>query len=147
MEWICHWIKKLVLTCSGESAYNAFRNSLYVINRNFALFFIAVVCIYNYSLSDEVIGWLSFWSEVQIICIWSSWCHCHPIVSCFMKIQIGLTFLVQAYSGCPGKRPLNWCLSAMFIIFIVFTCRFKNILLIFLYKLFVYMLFIVCIIM
>ena len=21
---------------------------------------------------------LSVWSEVQIVCIWSSWCHCHP---------------------------------------------------------------------
>jgi len=27
-------------------------------------------------LSDEV--WLSVWSEVQIVCIWSSWCHCIP---------------------------------------------------------------------
>ena len=25
-------------------------------------------------------------------CIWSSWCHCHPSVSCFSKIQIGLPF-------------------------------------------------------
>jgi len=23
---------------------------------------------------------------VQMICIWSSWCHCHPIISCFIKI-------------------------------------------------------------
>jgi len=22
--------------------------------------------------------WLSVWSEVQIICIWSTWCRCHP---------------------------------------------------------------------
>ena len=22
--------------------------------------------------------WLSVWSEVQIVCMWSSWCHCHP---------------------------------------------------------------------
>ena len=29
--------------------------------------------------------------------------HCHPIISCFIKIQIGLTFLVSAW-------PLN-CLS------------------------------------
>ena len=34
-----------------------------------------------------------------------------PMVSCFSKIQIGLTFLVPAYPGCPGKRPLNGCLS------------------------------------
>ena len=28
-------------------------------------------------------------------CIWSSWCHCHPITSCFSKIQNGLSFWYQ----------------------------------------------------
>jgi len=28
-------------------------------------------------LSNEVLVWLSVWSGVQIVCIWSSWCHCH----------------------------------------------------------------------
>jgi len=28
-------------------------------------------------------------------------------VSCFSNIQIGFTFLVLAYPGCPGKGPLN----------------------------------------
>jgi len=34
-------------------------------------------------LSDEVLARLSVWSEVQMTCIWSSWCHCHlsPIAS------------------------------------------------------------------
>jgi len=44
-------------------------------------------------LSDEVLAWLSIWSEMQMICIRPSWCHCHPIISCF---QIGLSFLVLA---------------------------------------------------
>ena len=39
-----------------------------------------------------------------MICIWSSWCHCHPVVSCFIKIQIDLTFLGSDYPGCPGKE-------------------------------------------
>ena len=30
-------------------------------------------------------------------------------VSCFSKIQIGLTFLVPAHPGSPGKGPLNGC--------------------------------------
>ena len=30
-------------------------------------------------------------------------------VSCFSKIQIGLTFLVPAHPGSPGKGPLNVC--------------------------------------
>ena len=28
--------------------------------------------------NDEVLAWLSVWSEEQMICIWSSWCHYHP---------------------------------------------------------------------
>ena len=41
-------------------------------------------------LSGGVLAWLSVWSEVQMICIWSSWCYCHPIISCSRKIQNGL---------------------------------------------------------
>jgi len=29
-------------------------------------------------MGGEVLVWLSVWSEVQIVCIWSRWCHCHP---------------------------------------------------------------------
>jgi len=58
-------------------------------------------------LSDEVVMWLSIWSEVQMICMWSSWCHCHPIISCFIKIQFGITFLVPGYPGCPGKEVVK----------------------------------------
>jgi len=64
-------------------------------------------------LSDEV---LAVWSEVQMICTWSRWCHCHPIISCFIKIQIGLAFLVPAYPGCPGKdavKRVSVCLSVI----------------------------------
>ena len=31
-----------------------------------------------------------------------------PIISCVTKIQIGLTVLVQAYPGCPGKDAIKW---------------------------------------
>jgi len=44
---------------------------------------------------------------VQVICIWSSWFHYHPIVSYFIKIQTGLTFLMPAYPGCPGKEAVS----------------------------------------
>jgi len=53
--------------------------------------------------SNEVLAWLSIWSKVQMVCMWSYWCYCHP---CFVKIQIGLTFLVMAYSSCPGKEAI-----------------------------------------
>ena len=39
-------------------------------------------------------------------CIWSGWCNCHPVVSCFIKIQIALTFLALAYPGYSGNRDV-----------------------------------------
>jgi len=57
-------------------------------------------------MSVEMLAWLSVWNKMQAICIWSSWCHCHPIISCFIKIQIGLTFLLPAYPGCLGKEAV-----------------------------------------
>jgi len=59
-------------------------------------------------LSNEVLVWLSVWCEVQMICIWSSWCQCHPIISFNLKIQTGLTFLVPAYPGRPWKEAIKW---------------------------------------
>jgi len=47
------------------------------------------------------------WSEVQMICIWSSCCHCHPTISWFIKIHDGFAFLVPAYSGCPSKEAVK----------------------------------------
>ena len=29
-------------------------------------------------------------------------------VSCSSKIQIGFTFLIPAYPGCPGKEAVKW---------------------------------------
>jgi len=45
---------------------------------------------------------LSVWSEVQMIC------HCHSIISCFIKIQNGSAFLVPVYPGCSGKEAIKW---------------------------------------
>ena len=71
-------------------------------------------------LSDEVPVWLSVWSEVQMICIWFSWCHCHPVVSCLTKILNGLTFLVPAYPGCPGKEAVKRV--SVSLLMIVYDC-------------------------
>jgi len=61
-------------------------------------------------LSDEVLAWLSVCSEAQMICIWSTWCHCHPVVSCFIKIQTGLTFWDRLTKVVLEKKSLNGCL-------------------------------------
>jgi len=56
------------------------------------------------SMSDEVPAWLSVCSKVQMIRIWSSWCHCHPVISRFIKIQIGFTFLAPSLPRLFWKR-------------------------------------------
>ena len=37
-------------------------------------------------------------------------------VSCSSKIQIGFTFLVLAYPGCPGKEAVKWLLLLLSLV-------------------------------
>jgi len=60
-------------------------------------------------LSGEVLAWLSVWNKVQMICIWSSWCRCHTIISSFIRIRNDLPFWCQLTQVIPAKRPLNGC--------------------------------------
>jgi len=39
-------------------------------------------------------------------------------VSCSSKIQIGFTFLVLAYPGCPGKEAVKWLLLLLLLLFL-----------------------------
>ena len=66
-------------------------------------------------LNDEVLVWLSLWSEVQIVCIWSSWCHYHPqTLSSFasFKSRLVLPFWYRLTQVVLEKRPLNGCSSS-----------------------------------
>ena len=63
--------------------------------------------------SDEVLAWLSVCNEVQTICIWFDWCHCHPVISCFSKIQNGLSFWYRPTQVVLEKRPLNDCVCCV----------------------------------
>jgi len=57
-------------------------------------------------------------SEVQMFCIWSSWCHWHPIISCFIKIPEWLiAFWCWIIQVVLEKRPLNGCLSVCYCYF------------------------------
>jgi len=56
-----------------------------------------------------------------MICTWSSWCHCHPIIFWFIKIQTGLTFLVPSHPGCPGKEAVKGCLTVNIINITIIT--------------------------
>jgi len=53
--------------------------------------------------------WHSYLTEARYkwFCIWSIWCHCHPIISCFVKSQNGSALLVPAYPCCFGKDSIK----------------------------------------
>ena len=42
------------------------------------------------TLTDEVLVLLPVCSKVHMICMLSSWCHCHPIIPCFITTGCGL---------------------------------------------------------
>jgi len=46
-----------------------------------------------------VLAWLSVWADASATP--------SSVASSFIKIHIGLTFLVPAYSGCPGKEVIK----------------------------------------
>ena len=61
--------------------------------------------------------WLSVWSEVQIVCIWSSWCHCHPQTPSSLasfKSRLVLPFWYQLTQVVLEKRPLNSSSSSIY---------------------------------
>jgi len=61
--------------------------------------------------------WLSVWSEVQIVCMWSSWCHCHRKTSSSLasfKSRLVLPFWYRLTLVGLEKRPLNGCSSSSF---------------------------------
>ena len=41
-------------------------------------------------------------------CRWSSWCHCHPMISCSSKIQNGLPFWCQHTQVVLEKKTIKW---------------------------------------
>ena len=52
----------------------------------------------------EVLVWLSVYSKVQMICKWSSLCHCHPTISCFIKIHTNFNFSGASLPRLSRKR-------------------------------------------
>jgi len=56
---------------------------------------------------QAVLAWLIVWREVQLICICSSWCQCHPIVSYCSKIHNGLPSWCRPTQLVLEKRPLK----------------------------------------
>ena len=65
-------------------------------------------------MSDKELVSLSLWREVQIVCVWSSWCHCIPIphhlLPHFNPVLL-LPFWYRLTQVVLEKRPLNRCSS------------------------------------
>ena len=64
------------------------------------------------SISDEMLLWLSVCNEVQIVSIWSSWCHCHLITASSLasfKSSLVSSFCYWFTQVVLEKRPLNRC--------------------------------------
>jgi len=62
-----------------------------------------------------VLVWLSVCSQMQIVCIWSSWCHCHPQTPSYLasfKSRLVLPFWYRRTQVVLEKRPLNGCSSS-----------------------------------
>ena len=64
--------------------------------------------------SDEMLVWLSVWSKVQIVCMWSSWCRCSSKPRHLLPhLNPGWFYLSgTAYSSCPGKEAIERCRSS-----------------------------------
>jgi len=64
-----------------------------------------------YKLSDGVLVRLSVWSEVQIVCMWFSWCQCIPKPPCLLPhLNPDWSYLSGTslpYPGCPGKEAVK----------------------------------------
>jgi len=54
--------------------------------------------------SDEVLVWLSVWSEGQVVYIWSSWCHCIP-KPYHLLLHLNPDWF---YLSCTGLRRLSY---------------------------------------
>jgi len=69
------------------------------------------------NLSDEVLAWLSVWSKVQMTCIWSGWCHCHPVISASVKSRM-------VYPSGTGLPRWSWKKAVKRLCMYVFTLKF-----------------------
>ena len=111
-----HKVVKLLRPCTAQHnhslfcqlyAYTRTSNMHYRVNQKMTHNNCLIV-LYNNNQWWEMKWWHGYRSGVRCKwCIWSSWCHCHPIISWFIKIQSGLIFLVPAYPRCPGKEAVK----------------------------------------
>jgi len=75
-------------------------------------------------MSGGMQAWLCVWGMVQI-CIWPSWCHCHPLslapVNPNWYVYFpGFTLLVLAHPGSPRQNPDGR--KTVGVVVVIFAC-------------------------
>ena len=73
-----------------------------------------IIFSWLFGKSGEVLVWFSVWSKVQIVCIWSSQCQCHPKTPSSLasfKSRLVLPLWYRLTQVVLQKRPLNRCSS------------------------------------
>jgi len=66
-------------------------------------------------LTDEVLSWLSVWSEMQMICIYGpADASATTSYLASLKFRLVLSFRCWFMQDVLEKRPLNGCLSVMY---------------------------------
>ena len=125
-RFVC--IQQLCITATGWNFYIS-KMSTFFIKKN--------VFIWSDNIAFSVLTLLVGWQEEHSACtnwvvrywrgylsavkckmirIWSSWCHCHPIISCCSKIHNGLHFWYRLTQAELEKRPLNGCSSTIEVV-------------------------------
>ena len=68
---------------------------------------------------------LSVWSEVQIVCLWSSWSHCHPQTPpslASFKSRLVLPFWYLLTQSVLENRQLNGCTTSSTLVVVISVC-------------------------
>ena len=103
------WLSQFLWLKCLSQYYQLFCGRLTMISMIWSLWLGGRKSIRPVKTSNEVLVWLSVWNKVQMTCIWSSWCRCHPVISASENLE-WFILVVLAHQGCHGKRPLNDCM-------------------------------------
>jgi len=119
-QWLILWVSWLhsvglfLLYCGDNSIYLLLRHMVLICVLLPVSSFSALTLLVGRQEGHPACKKLELWGTGVVICL-ERGVDLHMVqlmplpltVSCFSKIQIGFTFLVPAYLGSPGKRPVK----------------------------------------
>jgi len=102
--WVRIWFGKLLYHCWVFLLLMELKFIILLIICAFNALMLSVGCHEGHPVGKN---WVVRYQRGYLISIWSSWCHCHPTVSCSSKIQNGLPFWCLLTQVVLEKRPLS----------------------------------------